>query len=128
MKAKPEIVEAFYSGFINQPRSKLKLPVNELIKPKFEFKSNLLNTPTGSALEIKSNADLMLERLRSSKDSDLIPRLETINEITKEFAIEGNWEKAESLILNIRNDCSKHIKCFFIEVLLFLCSRSGTLL
>lgn len=47
----------------------------------------------------------MLEKLRNDA-SEIIPRLETINEVSKELALEGSWEKAESLILNMKNDCN----------------------
>lgn len=81
----------------------MKLPIEELIKPKIEDTKRI-----DAALQVKSNADKLLERLRSDS-SHIIPRLETINEISKEFAIEGQWEKAESLILNMKNDCK--LKC-----------------
>lgn len=87
---------------MNQPRSKLKLPINELIKPKPSSLS--LNT----AMQINSKAEIMLNRLISDS-SQVIPRLETINEISKELAIEANWEKAESLILNMKKDCTRNI-------------------
>ena len=89
---------------MNQPRSKLKLPIKELIKPKSNILSlNCSNSASGD-LQVKSNAEIMLDRLRSDS-SEIIPRLETINEISRQLAIEGNWEKAESLILNIKRDC-----------------------
>lgn len=104
MSAKPEIVETFYSEFIKQPRSKLKLPIDELIRPKID--AGIKNS--SAALMVQSQADKMLERLRSD-DSDIIPRLETINEVSKELALEGSWEKAESLILNMKSDCNNKL-------------------
>lgn len=84
---------------MSQPRSKLKLPVDELIKT-----TNLAEKHTSnSSLIVQSNAELKLEVLRNSGS---IPRLDNLNEITKEFALEGNWEKAESLISNMKNDCN----------------------
>ena len=63
------------------------------------------NTSETDALEVKTDADLMLERIRNFQSTDLVPRLETINEISKGFALEGSWEKAESLISNMKNEC-----------------------
>lgn len=104
MKENPELFEKIYSEIINQPRSKLKLPIKELIKINPETNNlNTFNSASG-ALQLKSKADLWLDRLRSDS-GQVIPRLETINEISKEFAIEGNWEKAEALILNMKQDC-----------------------
>lgn len=86
---------------MNQPRSKLKLPINELIKlPK------LVVANSNSGLQVQSKAEVMLDRLINDS-SVVIPRLETINEISREFAIEASWEKAESLILNMKQDCKK---------------------
>lgn len=76
--------------------------MKDLIRPHNEVN---INTES-NGLEVKSKADLMLERLVSKDTSELIPRLQLINEITKEFAIEGNWEKAESLISNMKTDCN----------------------
>lgn len=103
MSAKPEILESFYSEFIQQPRSKLKLPIEELIKLKIIEDAN----KTDKALQVQSNADKMLECLRSDS-LQIIPRLENINEVSRELAIEGQWEKAESLILNMKNDCKSN--------------------
>lgn len=97
------MIEAFYSEFIKQPRSKLKLPIDELIKPKLDT-GNTKTLASNAALKVQSQADKMLERLRSDS-SDIIPRLEAINEVSKELALEGSWEKAESLILNMKSDC-----------------------
>lgn len=98
------MIEAFYSEFVKQPRSKLKLPIDELIKPKKFDTGNIKTLTANSALKVLSRADKMLERLRSDS-SDIIPRLETINEVSKELALEGSWEKAESLIFNMKSDC-----------------------
>lgn len=98
------MIEAFYSEFVKQPRSKLKLPIDELIKPKKLDTGNIKTLTANSALKVLSRADKMLERLRSDS-SDIIPRLETINEVSKELALEGSWEKAESLIFNMKSDC-----------------------
>jgi hypothetical protein len=59
---------------------------------------------SSSSTSMALKADKMLERLRGD-NSDIIPRLETINEVSKELALEGSWEKAESLILNMKSDC-----------------------
>lgn len=84
---------------MKQPRSKLKLPINELIKPKLDILTS------NTAVQVKSKAEVMLDRLISDSFEVVIPRLETINEISRELAIEANWEKAESLILNMKQDC-----------------------
>lgn len=89
---------------MNQPRSKLKLPINELIKAKQE---NIGHNSSNTSLQINSKAEVMLNRLICDS-SQVIPRLETINEISKELAIEANWEKAESLILNMKQDCKTY--------------------
>ena len=91
---------------MNQPRSKLKLPIKELIKARTEVESISSSNSVNTALQMKSNADWKLERLRSDS-SEVIPRLETVNEIAKDLAIEGSWEKAESLILNMKRDCKR---------------------
>lgn len=54
---------------------------------------------------MQSSADMQLECLRSDQNSGLIPRLENLNAIVKEFALEGSWEKTETLVLNMKNDC-----------------------
>ena len=95
-----------YSEIINQPRSKLKLPINELIKPRSEEITLNSDSVGSNGLQLNSNADIMLNHLRSNS-SNMIPRLENINEIAKELAIEGKWEKAESLILNMKQDCKR---------------------
>lgn len=82
------------------------MPIKELIKPRTEVESINASNSANTALQVKSNADLKLERLRSDA-SEVIPRLETVNEIAKELAIEGSWEKAESLILNMKRDCKR---------------------
>lgn len=89
---------------MKQPRSKLKLPVEELIRPKLENIKDAEAEPSSTSLNFISEADSMLERLRSDS-TKLVPRLETINEVSKALALEGSWEKAESLILNMKNDC-----------------------
>lgn len=89
---------------MKQPRSKLKLPVDELIRPKLQIAKDTTISSNLSSLKPVSEADTMLERLRSDSTT-LIPRLETINEVSKALALEGSWEKAESLILNMKNDC-----------------------
>jgi hypothetical protein len=100
------MVQSFYSGFINQPRSKLRLPVKELIKTitQSDVKPPLENI-SNDALILQSNAEQLLDALRS-KNMDSIPRLESVNEITRELATHGQWEKAESLILNMKTDCN----------------------
>ena len=95
-----------YSEIINQPRTKLKLPINELIKPRSEEITLNSDSVGSNDLQLNSNADIMLNHLRSNS-SNMIPRLENINEIAKELAIEGKWEKAESLILNMKQDCKR---------------------
>lgn len=82
----------------------MKLPIDELIKPRIDTR-NTKTLTSSTALKVQSKADKLLERLRSD-NSDIIPRLETINQVSKELALEGSWEKAESLILNMKSDCN----------------------
>lgn len=84
----------------------MKLPIDELIKPRLVSNAaeNTKILTSSSSTNMALKADKMLERLRGD-NSDIIPRLETINEVSKELALEGSWEKAESLILNMKSDC-----------------------
>lgn len=109
----PEIVESIYSEIMTQPRSKLKLPVKQLIRPKLEDDTKYSKV---DLLEPISEADSMLEKLRNDS-TKLVPRLETINQVSKALAIVGSWEKAESLILNMKNDCKIHE--IFLNYLIF---------
>lgn len=119
------MIETFYSDFINQPRSKLKLPVDELIKERKMLKRSsapLLSLATLTAendnqlsTQISvSMADKLLQVLRSD-NCTLIPRLETFREISREYALNGSFEKAESLILNMKKDCNlqRFIKYYY---------------
>lgn len=117
------MIQSFYSGFINQPRSKLKLPIKELIKTIDKPEDTVMFKEFDNSLTISSKAEQLLEALRNG-NFDTIPRLESINEITRELAIHGHWEKAESLILNMKTDCNVHLFYYFSLFMSF--RRSGT--
>ena len=90
-----EATESVYRQVLSQPRSFLKLPVRELIK------SYRAATKTST-----ESADTKLALLRSKPDS-LIVRSETFQPILDDYALDGQYEKAESVVLNLKQDCKQ---------------------
>ena len=96
-----DFTEAVYKNILTQPRSFLKLPVNELIKSKRDVESTEY-----SALIVQktAEADKQLALLRQ-KPEGLIPRVEMFLPILNAYALDGQSDKVESIVLNLKQDC-----------------------
>lgn len=98
-----DLAETVYQNVLAQPRSFLKLPVNELIKSKRE---KVIIESSALIVQTTAEADKQLALLRQ-KPKGLIPRVEMFLPIVKVFALDGQYDKVEAVVFNLKQDCKQ---------------------